>query len=79
MRNSVRYELFHSLQQDILNFSVLLGIFTVKAQVILPLIVNLIIYGLFNDAVSNSVYLESNDRMTSNNKFDTMWKESILT
>jgi hypothetical protein len=79
MRNSLRYELFHSLQQDIFNFSVLLGIFTIKSQVILLPIFILIIYGLYNNAVSNSVYLESNEKMTSNNKFEKIWKESILT
>jgi hypothetical protein len=78
MRNSVRYEHFHSLQQDILNFSDSLGIFTVKSQVILPYFISYFTYGLLNDNVSNSGNIASNESMTSNNKLEKMWKESIM-
>jgi hypothetical protein len=34
--------------------------------------------GLFNDAVSNSAFVGSNEWLIINNELDRMWKETIV-
>jgi hypothetical protein len=33
---------------------------------------------LFNDAVSNSAYIPSNEKMTANRELEGIWKESAM-
>jgi hypothetical protein len=40
------------------------------------LFIYLLIYGLFNDAISNSGYIVSNGRMTD--ELDGIWKEAVV-
>jgi hypothetical protein len=49
-----------------------------SADCSLPLLfVCLFVCGLYNDAVSSSAYIESNDVM--NNKLKGIWKEAVIT
>jgi hypothetical protein len=38
----------------------------------------LFIYGLFNDAISSSDYIASNNRMVLNNELEWIWKEAAV-
>jgi hypothetical protein len=39
----------------------------------------LFICGLFNDTVSSSDYIASNDRVITNNEQERIWKEAVVT
>jgi hypothetical protein len=41
-------------------------------------LINLFVYGLFNDPLSNSGYVVSNDGMIMNHELEGMWKEAVV-